>query len=211
MTEIWESFFRDKKEMWGFEPADAALSTLQLFKEHGFKKILIPGFGYGRNAGIFLDNGFNVTGIEISETAIELAKKQYGDKIPIFHGSVTSMPYNQELYDGIFCYALIHLLDTEEREKLIKECYSHLRPGGLMVFIAISKSDVRYGEGVPRGKDRFETKHGVTLYFNDNATIEAEFRSYGLIEAVEINESARNLENLPLQRFWQIICRKESK
>ncbi len=72
MTEFWESSFRDKQEMWGFEPADCALTTLELFKEQGFTKILIPGFGYGRNASVFTENGFNVTGIEISETAIEL-------------------------------------------------------------------------------------------------------------------------------------------
>ena len=74
MTEFWEANFRGKQEMWGWEPADSAISALQLFKEQGFSKILIPGFGYGRNAKVFAGNGFEVTGIEISESAIDLAK-----------------------------------------------------------------------------------------------------------------------------------------
>lgn len=77
MTEFWESSFRDKQTMWGFEPADSAISSVELFQKNGLKKILIPGFGYGRNAKIFTDNGFDVTGIEISETAIDLAKRRY--------------------------------------------------------------------------------------------------------------------------------------
>ena len=31
MTEFWESSFRDKQEMWGMEPADSVVTTLELF------------------------------------------------------------------------------------------------------------------------------------------------------------------------------------
>jgi SAM-dependent methyltransferase len=208
MTEFWESSFRDKQEMWGSEPADSAFKTLELFKKYGLNKILIPGFGYGRNARIFTDNGFKVTGIEISETAINLAEKHYGDTLKVHQGSVSSMPFDKEIYDGIFCYALIHLLSAKERIKLIHACYNQLRPNGYMVFIAISKMDTRYGEGKEISKDTFETTHGVSLYFYDSVSVEREFGNYGLIEAEEINEPAKNLGNKTSQKFWQITCRK---
>ena len=83
MTEFWEASFRDRQEMWGWAPADSAVDTVELFNGYGLNKILIPGIGYGRNAGIFTDNGFEVTGIEISETAIELAKRHFGESINI--------------------------------------------------------------------------------------------------------------------------------
>jgi SAM-dependent methyltransferase len=211
MTEFWETSFRDKQEMWGWEPADSAIGTLELFKKYGLNKILIPGFGYGRNAKIFTDDGYKVTGIEISETAIELSKKHYGDNIKVYHGSVSSMPFDQELYDGIFCYGLIHLLSAKERLKLIDDCYNQLRPNGYMVFVAISKMDTKYGEGKEIFKDTFETPHGVNLFFYDSDSVETEFGNYGLIEAEEINEPAKNIENQLSRRFWQIICRKEHK
>jgi SAM-dependent methyltransferase len=211
IMEFWESSFRDKQEMWGFEPADSAITTLELFKEYGLNKILIPGIGYGRNAWIFTDNGFNVTGIEISETAIDLAKKHYGDSIKVYHGSVSAMPFDQELFDGIFCYALIHLLSAKERIKLINDCYNQLKPDGYMVFVSISKMDFRYGQGKEICKDTFETWPGVTLFFYDSDSIKSEFGNYGLIEAEEINEPAKNMGNKPSQKFWQIICRKENK
>jgi len=209
MTEFWESSFKEKQTMWGFEPADSAIATVDLFRKYGLNKILIPGFGYGRNANIFNENGFDVTGIEISETAIGLAKKHYGDNVKVYHGSVSAMPFDQELYDGIFCYGLIHLLNVRERVKLIKDCYNQLRPDGYMVFVTISKGASVYGSGKKLSKDRFETVYGVKLFFYDSDSIDKEFGKYGLIEAKEINEPYKHIENKPLQKFWQITCRKE--
>jgi SAM-dependent methyltransferase len=60
------------------------LQQWNYLKKYGLNKILIAGFGYGRNAKVFTDNGIKVTGIEISETAIDLAKKHYGDNIKVY-------------------------------------------------------------------------------------------------------------------------------
>jgi SAM-dependent methyltransferase len=208
MTEFWESSFNDKQIMWGLEPADSAITTLDLFIKNGLNRILIPGFGYGRNAQLFIDEGFDVTGIEISQTAIDLAKKHYGDNARVFHGTVCDMPFDQELYDGIFCYALVHLLDTNERIKLINDCYSQLRLGGYMVFIAISKKDAKYGEGVEIVKNTFETPDGVRLFFYDLESVKSEFGNYGLIEAREITQPPSNKAHEIIQRFWYITCKK---
>lgn len=135
IMEFWESSFRKKQEMWGWEPADSAKMALDLFQKNGIKNILIPGFGYGRNAVVFLDQQIKVTGIEISETAIELAHQHLGDSIKVYHGATSSMPFDQESYDGIYCYALLHLLDATEREKLLADCYQQLSYGGYMVFV----------------------------------------------------------------------------
>src|SRR5690606_5275101 len=106
MTEFWEEAFRNKKDMWGFEPAKSTLLINDFFMEQNVKNILIPGIGYGRNAQIFRDHGMTVTGIEISKTAIDLAHKHFGSDLIIYHGSVTEMPFDEKQYDGIYCYAL---------------------------------------------------------------------------------------------------------
>ncbi|WP_234569821.1 class I SAM-dependent methyltransferase [Rhodohalobacter sp. 614A] len=208
MTEFWESSFQEKQEMWGFTPADSAIETVDLFQKHGLKEILIPGFGYGRNAKVFTDDGLKVTGIEISETAINLAKKHFDDTVKIYHGSVSDMPFDKKKYDGIFCYALIHLLDKKERAKLLQDCYNQLNPGGLMVFVAISKNTATFGEGTELSKDRFETPHGVRLFYYNAESVNNEFGKYDLIEAKEINEPAKNIEHKASQKFWQITCKK---
>lgn len=211
MTEFWESSFKEKQTMWGFEPADCTIAIANLFREKGLNRVLIPGFGYGRNAKIFKDNGFEVMGIEISETAIDLAKKHYGNDLKVFHGSVCDMPFDQELYDGIYCYALIHLLNQRERVKLIKDCYKQLAPNGYMVFVAISIESPAYGKGKKLSKNRFETEHGVKLFFYDKDSIEKEFGKFGLVEAKAINEPTKQTGNKPSLKLWQIICKKNQE
>lgn len=199
--EFWEEAFKEKNEMWGFEPAMSAIITKDFFVEHQLKNILIPGIGYGRNAQIFRDNGMTVTGIEISKTAIDLAHKHFGDDFKIYHGSVTEMPFDNILYDGIFCYGLIYLLDKDERKKMIENCFKQLKEGGYMVFTAITKNARTYGQGTQISKDRFEMFGGVRIFFYDETYVNEEFGNAGLFETTEI------MENFP---FYIIKCQKQS-
>lgn len=209
MGEFWEASFIEKQMMWGLEPADSAILTKDLFLEKKVKDILIPGIGYGRNAKTFIDNGINVTGIEISQTAIDLGK-QNGLDSKIYHGSVTDMPFDDKLYDGIFCYALIHLLNSHERAKLIKDCYNQLKPNGYMIFTAISKKAPMFGKGTQLSKDRFEIMDGVKMFFYDSNSVKQEFGKYGLVQSSEIDEPSKTMKNKPPLKFTIIKCKKES-
>lgn len=200
MTEFWEEAFKDKKEMWGVEPAKSSVLTNDIFVKSGMQNVLIPGIGYGRNAKVFIDSGMSVTGIEISQTAIDIAKKHFGNDLNIYHSSVSEMPFDKNLYDGIFCYALIHLLDKDERVKLIQDCYKQLSDNGIMTFTTITKHAQTYGQGTCISKDRFELFGGVKMFFYDKETIEEEFAKAGLFEITEVNE------NYP---FYLIKCRKK--
>jgi len=199
--EFWEISFIKNQEMWGLEPSKSAVLTKNFFVERSVKNILIPGIGYGRNAQIFKDNGITVTGIEISKTAIEMAGKHYGAGLKIYHGSVTDMPFDKARYDGVFCYALIHLLNANERRKLIRDCYDQLTDNGYMVFTAISKEAPTYGKGKFISKDRYEVFDGVKMFFYDRASITTEFKKAGLLEIAEIDET---------YPFFLIKCKKGS-
>jgi len=207
MTEFWEASFIENQRMWGFEPADSAILAKDFFLEHNVKDILIPGIGYGRNAKIFLDSGIDVTGIEISKTAIDLAR-QSDVNINIFHGSVNDMPFDDKAYDGIFCYALLHLLSKAERSKFIEACYNQLKPEGYMIFTTISKDAPMFGKGKQLDKDYFEIMDGLKMFFYDADSIEEEFGKYGLMEISEIVEPHKNAENKPPFKFLMIKCQK---
>jgi hypothetical protein len=57
MEEYWEALFKNEGALWKFEPSDSAAVALELFKSENTKQLLIPGVGYGRNAGLFHENG----------------------------------------------------------------------------------------------------------------------------------------------------------
>jgi len=204
MVEFWEAAFTEKQLMWGVEPTRSAIFARDYFARMGVKDVLIPGVGYGRNAKVFLEHGMSVTGIEISETAIALARSRLNLDIPIYHGSVTDMPYDRRTYDGIFCYGLIYLLDAGGRAKLIRDCKSQLTPDGPMLFTVISKEAPMYGRGARLGDDWYEIMPGVKMYFYDADSVEREFGPHGLVEVSTIDEPAPSGGTLP---FINVVCR----
>ena len=208
MTEYWESRFKNEGAMWKSEPSDSAICTLEYFKKENITKILIPGFGYGRNGRIFIENGFNVTGIEISGSAIDIASES-GIECVIHHGSVTSMPFDNEQYEGIFCYALIHLLNKNERQLFLKSCFDQLKRGGVMIFTTTSKNTGLYGHGRKISNDRFEIVKGLKAYFYDADSIIKEFSDFGLVEYIDIEEPVKFMTGEEPVRLKYVICRKQ--
>ncbi|KJD34277.1 methyltransferase [Tamlana nanhaiensis] len=204
MAEFWESAFKSNAKMWGETPTDNALYVLGILEKYHVKNLLIPGFGYGRNAKVFYDNGINVTGMEISKTAIQRARLYFNNTTTIHHGSVNNMPFDDAVYDAVYCYSLIHLLNITERQKLIKDCYNQLKPNGIMIFVALSVNDKRFGVGDQISKNTFYSPNGLNLYFYNKASINEEFGDYNLQIVKEINEP----EESPNERHWMIICKK---
>lgn len=209
MSEFWDNKFQKIRTSWSLEPADSAIQTSKLFAENNLKTVLIPGVGFGRNARPFLDTGFEVTGIEISKTAIELARGN-GLDFPIHHGSVNRMPFDNVEYDGIFCFALLHLFNLTDRRQLLKNCYNQLRKDGMMVFVVVSKEYKKlYEKGKFVSKDRFWIEKGLTVFFYDSVAIEKEFAPFGLLEYREIDEPVKHMKNEEPMKFWMVVCRKK--
>lgn len=193
--------------MWGEEPTLSALFARDYFLGRDVKNVLIPGIGYGRNAKPFLDAGMSVTGIEISQTAIDLAKSKMALGIPIHHGPVSDMPFDDKTYDGIFCHAMIHLLDEEFRKKLINDCYTQLAPGGSLIFTAISTEAPSHGKGTKIGTQRYEQHGGARIFFYDEASMHREFDDFGLMEIRKIAEPGGKGHGSEMQ-FLAAICRR---
>ena len=61
-----------------------------------------------------MNNNIAVSGIDISKTAIHLARRN-GINSEIHHDSVSDMPFENKFYDGIFSYARLYLLNENER------------------------------------------------------------------------------------------------
>lgn len=204
MTEFWESTYKGNDKMWGENSTDNAKKVLELLQKKNIKSVLIPGFGYGRNAKVFYDQGFELSGIEISKTAIERARKYFGTEVIIHQGSVSDMPYDRKKYQSIYCYSLIHLLNARDRKKLIDDCFAQLKENGIMIFVALSIKDKRFGIGEELKKNTFASPNGLSLYFYEKAAVMQEFGNYNIIELKEINEPEQN----PNEKHWMIVCKK---
>jgi SAM-dependent methyltransferase len=205
MHNIWEDLFSSEGALWKFEPSDSALEALNVFKKHGLNKVLIPGFGYGRNALLFINNGFEITGIEIAPSAIRLARDN-GITCPIHLGSVTGMPFDSVKYDGIFCYALLHLLNKNERKKFIRSCLNQLNPDGIMIFVVVSRRHASFGTGEYLSSGRFELRKGVKVFFYDEEDVEREFAGIPQVSCTDIMEPVKFMEGQDPLPMKIILC-----
>ncbi|WP_413584297.1 class I SAM-dependent methyltransferase [Bdellovibrio sp. HCB274] len=108
------------------------------FPQTESKTALDLGCGGGSTAHYFADLGFTTSGIDISPTAIELAKEmaaKLGRNISFEVGDVVELEQRKQSYDLIYDSHCIHCIVLEEdRSRLYKAIASALRPGGIFII-----------------------------------------------------------------------------
>ncbi len=72
----WENVYSEEPDFFGEEPSYAAKKALEVFKAESVSKILELGAGQGRDAQFFASQGFKVTAIDYSETAVNAIKEK---------------------------------------------------------------------------------------------------------------------------------------
>lgn len=187
--EYWNNRYIDKGKIWGTEPSNAAIYALSLFKKQKITKILIPGAGYGRHTKFFSNNNYEVTGIEVSAEALNIAK-EFDSKSKLILGSVLDMPFNNEIYDSIFCYNLLHLFLRNDRISLIEKCHNQLKSEGYAFFSVFSDKEDSFEQGAKIEENTFESKpYRPTHYFSEKDLLE-HFKKFFLLETgiIEQNE-----------------------
>ena len=147
-------------------------------------------------------------GGNFSKSAIDLARSN-GVNCKIHHGSVLSMPFDNMLYNGIFCYALIHLLNKNERRNFLRSCFRQLESEGLMIFTVVSTDSGMFGNGKLLSKNRYEIMKGLNVFFYDSDTVIKEFAGFGLIEFKDIDEPIKHMTGEEPLKCKYVICRKE--
>jgi len=132
------------------------------------------GCGIGRHIIYLEEMGFETYGIDISNEAIEYAKKwsitknmhQLCNRIIV--GSAAKMPYNNEFFDFAVSHGVLDSMYFSMAQTVVKETWRVLKSGGLFYFDVISGDDKNH----PReysGEEIVKTKHEegtVQTYYN---------------------------------------------
>jgi cyclopropane fatty-acyl-phospholipid synthase-like methyltransferase len=185
--EYWNKRFNDEGIIWTFNPCKSALIAKAKFIDLGIKSILIPGAGYGRNAKLFVDSGFTVTGIEISERAIEIAREN-GVTIQYFNGSILDMPFDSEKYDSIFCFNVFHLFLKEERKIVIEKFRNQLKENGYGFIVVMSELEESFGKGEEIEPNTYEPRKGKPVHYFTDSDLREHFKGFQIVESGIIEE-----------------------
>ncbi len=174
MRDYWDGRFKKEGKIWGDSPSSTAAHAIGLFAKDHVKTILVPGAGYGRNAKAFSDAGFAVTGIELSEEAVDLAK-EYAPKVRFYPGSVLDMPFDDKVYDAIYCFNVLHLFRKADRAAFVDKCLSQLKDGGSLYFTVFSEKEPSYGKGAEVEPGTFESKPGRPVHYFTEEELHGQF------------------------------------
>ena len=185
--QYWNERFDRESYVWGKKPSKSAVLARKLFSEQNVQKILIPGVGYGRNAKIFTDNGFTVTGIEISDNACRLAE-DFDPKTKIIKGDILSLgdrgfpSLRQGSFDAIYCFNVLHLFKKEDRKKFLQQCSQLLGKSGYLFFVVFSEQESSFGCGQQVEKNTFISKPGRPVHYFTHRDLREHFNDLAIIK-----------------------------
>ncbi|MMZ46302.1 Methyltransferase domain protein [compost metagenome] len=202
MRDYWNKRFAEEGMIWGCEPSQTVTQAIDLFKKNNVHDILVPGAGYGRNTKAF-SSYFQVDGIEISSSAINLAK-EWDLKTNFIQESVLEFRTSKR-YDGIYCYDLLHLFLLEDRKKLIQNCVMHLKEQGVMYFTCFSDSDFNNGVGRKVEEGTYEYKKGKYAHFFTEENLIEHFNDLNILEMGSIREYLTHAEKQQEYKLRYIV------
>ncbi|MBS7564645.1 class I SAM-dependent methyltransferase [Mucilaginibacter sp. Bleaf8] len=169
-------------------------------------KVLDAGCGGGRNLVYFLQNGFDVHGIDpnpkaitaVRELAAILGKDSTANNFQV--APAEDMPFEDDSFDLVISSAVLHFAHNEQHfEAMLDEMWRVLKPGGY--FFARLASDIGIESLVkPLGNNRFLLPDGSERYLvNEQALFHhTQKRNAYLHEPIKTT----NVQNLRCMTTW---------
>jgi SAM-dependent methyltransferase len=178
---MWNERYMDNEFVYGKEPNLFFKEWLQKFEAGS---ILMPADGEGRNGVFAAQLGWNVTSTDLSEEgkskAFELAKEK-NVVLDYIVGDLEELEFKKESFDAV---GLIYAhFSADKKSFLHKKLNEYVKPGGIIIFEAFSKSHLIFN-----GKDpKVGGPKNIDMLFSI-AEIAADFENYVimLLEEKEI-------------------------
>lgn len=130
---VWENEYKSVENLWGYTPNHVLSTYIDIIPRSG--KILDIGIGEGRNAFFFAKQGYEVEGIDISETAInrclQLAEK-YNLPIDTKVGDIREYEVKKDNYSLIILSNVLNFFSVEDIVTIISKLKTGLKENGLI-------------------------------------------------------------------------------
>jgi SAM-dependent methyltransferase len=117
------------------------LPRLVNFEAYRGKALLEVGCGIGTDLVRFARGGARVTGVDLSQTAIDLAKQNFAlrdlqpAELRVANGE--SLPFADATFDVVYGHGVLQY--TADASRLVRECHRVLRPGGEAIFMVYNR------------------------------------------------------------------------
>lgn len=215
---VWERIFRERD--WGRYPDEEVVRFVarNFYRAPDRAAVTMLDIGCGPGSGtswFIAREGFGVTGIDGSPTAIEKARRRFAeDALPgeFVVGSVDRLPFPEASFDAVLDVVCLACNSERETAAILGEVHRVLKPGGMHFSLTprddcwgaaagerIDPTTLReVGEGpfANLGRTRFATRESLKALY-------AGFRDLALEYTVRSAENgAREIAH------WVVTCRK---
>jgi tellurite methyltransferase len=170
------------------------------------KKVLDAGCGGGRNLVYFLQNGYDVYGIDPNAEAIAQVQSLAGTIAPANPAGnfsvcrAENLPFEDDTFDLVISSAVLHFAaDSNDFDAMLRSMWRVLKPGGY--FFARLASDIGIEDLVIRlGNSRFALPDGSERFLvNEQILLEYTSELGGeLFEPIKTT----NVQNLRCMTTW---------
>jgi len=213
----WENIWKGEgaQQLWSI--ADPRISELAdtWRQSGGIHRVLDLGCGVGRHLCLFASEGFEVYGLDHSESGLETCRRRLhldGLTADLRLGDMSTIPFPNDYFDAG-----------------VEQVCQKLRVGGICYATFLSRDNRLYGKGHPIEPHTFDDprmykellggdgESGVTHHFSSEEEVRHFFRAYE-IDSLEHEELRLALPSkngtvprwLPIRHsyFWHIVARK---
>lgn len=127
------------------KPAEKALSYLKV--ENG-EMVLEIGFGTGhcfQQIALSVGKTGKAYGIDISDGMLQVTRRKLEkaglmDRVELYHGDASRLPFINETFDAVFMSFTLELFDTLEIPQLLNEVRRVLKAGGRLGVASLSRT-----------------------------------------------------------------------
>ena len=126
-------FFADL-DQYHFEKLHHLLRLVD-FSGYRGKRVLDVGCGAGTDLARFARGGALVTGVDVSKSAIELARSNFEQQkldAELLEADGEDLPFAEATFDLVYAHGVVQY--TPDGQKLVDECRRVLKPGGEAIF-----------------------------------------------------------------------------
>ena len=117
------------------------LPQLVDFSAYQGQRLLEVGCGIGTDLVRFATGGACVTGVDLAQTAIDLAHQNFAlhgltaEELRVANGE--ALPYPDATFDVVYGHGVVQY--TADAAQLIRECHRVLKPGGTGIFMVYNR------------------------------------------------------------------------
>jgi ubiquinone/menaquinone biosynthesis C-methylase UbiE len=189
----WELAWKEGRWQELSPPLPAVVEFADHLKNHQASRVLDLGCGAGRHTIVLAKEGFQVTGLDVSETALNdlqgrLDKADITNVTLVRHEMI-ELPFVDEYFDGVVCTNVLHHGTINDIRKTVTELYRIMKTGSHSLIVTLSKNDFRYGAGDKLEPDTYRFTEGDEKGITHHFFLENQLRSaFGCFEVEDLRE-----------------------